>query len=103
MVGGNTILKYTQPKAWRAWPMISLKFWVLTIDYRGNIIWPTRWEPDAKKLLSELARRKVVPMLAHEQYPLRSDFCTSPGVSSAVATPDTPLLPAPTVPTLLLQ
>ena len=103
MVGGNVVLTYIQPKAWRAWPTIKLKFFVLTVDYQGNIIWPTVWDANARALLTELARRKVVALKAHPDFPIRDDFCETPGASSAVATAQTPALPAPAPPPLLLH
>ena len=43
MVGGNLVMKFTEPKKYRAWPTITLKFWVLTVDYRGNVLWAERF------------------------------------------------------------
>ena len=66
MVGANLVLKYVEPRNHRWWPTLTLKFWVLTVDHHGNIIWPTKWEPTAERLLAELARRKVVFFLENK-------------------------------------
>ena len=106
MVGGNVTVKATVPTRWRAWPTITLKFFLLTVDFRGNILWPTDWDPSAKALLAELARRKVLAFKADSSYPIREDFSESPGTTSAVATSQAnPPLPPPTMTAapLLLQ
>ena len=38
MVGGNVTVKALIPTRWRAWPTVTLKFWILTGDHRGNIL-----------------------------------------------------------------
>ena len=97
MVGGNVTVKATVPRRWRAWPTITLKFFLLTVDWRGNILWPTQWEASAKALLTELARRKVLAFKADASYPIRQDFSETPGTTSAIVTRDAnPPLPPPT-------
>ena len=83
MVAGNMNVKYTQPRSWRAWPTMTLKFFVLTVDHQGSMIYPTVYSPTAEKLLAELARRKVEAFKADEAYPIREDFCDVPGASSS--------------------
>jgi len=100
MVGGNVVVKALVPRGWRSWPTITLKFWILTVDYQGNILWPTQWDQDACNLLKELARRKVSAFKADSSYPIRADFWDTPGVTSAVLSKDnSPPLPAPLVTT----
>ena len=103
MVGGNLILKYSEPRNHRWWPTLTLKFWVLTVDHHGNILWPTKWEPNSEKLLAELARRKVEFFKQNKDlYPIRDDFSVTPGISSALVTKENnPAIPPPTAPLLL--
>lgn len=104
MVGGNCTIKLIRPKNWASWPMLTLKFWVITIDYEGNMLFPTAWSPISQRLLKELARRKVDMFLqAQHLFPIRPDFCTTPGVSARVLTDldNDQLLPSPSVPLLM--
>ena len=98
MVGGNVTFYATVPNGWKSWPRVTLKFFVLTVDCRGNILWPTKWSEASTKLLKEMARRKVEAFLADDAYPIRPDFNTSPGQSSSVLTKESaaPALPPPT-------
>ena len=99
MVGGNVVVKGVVPKRWRAWPTLTLKFFMLTVDHRGNILWPTNWEPGARTLLKELARRKIEAFKADASYPIRPDFCDTPGAtSSLLSRENAPRLPAPLPP-----
>ena len=97
MVGGNVVMKFVEPRRHARWPTLTLKFWVLTVDFRGNIIWPTEFSSDNKKLLTELVRRKTEFFLQHPEYPLRTDFSRTPGTSSCLLAKGTPPphLPAP--------
>ena len=101
MVGGNLILKYSEPKNNRWWPSLTLRYWVLTVDWRGNMLFPTNWSPNAEILLKELARRKIkIFWEDQEHYPIRANFCTTPGISSAITSKDNnPSIPVPTAPT----
>ena len=97
MVGGNVIMKFVEPLRYARWPTLTLKFWVVTVDFRGNIIWPTAFSSDTEKLLAELARRKIEFFLNHPQYPIRADFSRTPGTSSShlVEGTTSPQLPTP--------
>ena len=97
MVGGNLVIKFIEPKHDRWWPTLTLKFWVLTIDHRGNVLFPTKWDSDSQKLLCELARRKVEFFLQHQQeYPIRADFHRQPGTSTSLLSKEnTPEIPRP--------
>lgn len=104
MVGGNCTIKFMRPKNWRSWPVLTLKFWVITVDYLGNMLFPTTWSPVSQRLLKELARRKVIMFLQSPNlFPIRPDFCTTPGVTSRVLSDlDTnSLLPSPSIPLLM--
>ena len=96
MVGGNVTFKATVPHHWKGWLRVTLKFFVLTVDWQGHILWPTRWTDTATRLLKELARRKVEAFKADSAFPIRPDFSPSPGVSSAVVTKETAIVPLPT-------
>ena len=50
MVGGNLVVKAVVPKKWRAWPTLTLKFFVMSVDFQGNIHWPTQWDDTATAL-----------------------------------------------------
>ena len=86
MIGGNMIIKYRVPRNWRTWPTLTMKFFVLTVDYHGNVIFPTEWDLNARLLLTELARRKVEAFKADKAYPIREDFSDTPGGFSSVVT-----------------
>ena len=103
MVGGNMILKYVEPRNHQWWPTLTLKFWVLTVDHVGNILWPTKWDGNSQRLLAELARRKVDFFLQNQElYPIRADFSRNPGTLSALVTRENnPSIPLPTAPLLL--
>ena len=94
-------MKYVQSHRYARWPTLTLKWWVLTVDFRGNIIWPTKFSPETKALLTELARRKVQFFLEHmDQYPIRADFSRTPGSSSTQLEDgiDSPQIPSPQTP-----
>ena len=106
MIGGNMTIVYRQPRNWRAWPTLTLKFFVLTADFQGHLLFPTEWAPASKRLLVELARRKVAAFKADNSYPIREDFCDEPGHTSSTTVTDanyTALvqLPPPQAPLLL--
>ena len=102
MVGGNVTVKALVPTRWRAWPTVILKFWILTVDHRGNILWPTNWSQDARDLLKEMAKRKVAAFKADASYPIRADFCDTPGAfSSVLSKENSPRLDPPTTPLAL--
>ena len=86
MIGGNCIVRYRQPRSWGGWPTLTMKFWVLTVDHQGGILWPTSWSANSRALLTELARRKVEAFVNDPKYPIAQTFCRTPGASSRMLT-----------------
>ena len=95
------IVKYTQPKRWASWPILTIKFWVITVTPTGAMLLPTLWDADSIRLLSVLAARKVRFFLDSAEHPIRSDFNLNPRPASSqiVTAQNNPIVQ----PLLLLQ
>ena len=72
MVAGVTKVIYTEPKNYKGWPTMILRFFVLTMSHRGDISWPAKFTKEARALLRKQIRGKVESMLADPQYPIHS-------------------------------
>ena len=70
MVAGSLLISYIVPKRRMAFPILTLRYYVLTVDHNGNITWPTNFNTMAKGLLRKLARQKIDLMLKDEEYPI---------------------------------
>ena len=72
MVAGVTKVIYTEPKNYKGWPTLILRFFVLTMSHRGDITWPAKFTKEARALLRKQIRGKVESMLADPEYPIHS-------------------------------
>ena len=69
LVAGNLVVEFCEPKRWASIPMLTLRFFVITMDHKGHIEWPCRFTDRARGLLRKLARMKVQAMLESPEYP----------------------------------
>ena len=70
MAAGCTVIEYKVPKRWRAMPTITVRFFSLTINHRGEFVWPAKFSDKSRALLKKLARQKLQAMLDDPEYPI---------------------------------
>ena len=58
--------------------MLTLRFFVLTMDHRGRITWPAKFPERSRALMRKLAGIKLQAMLDSPDYP------THPAMASAL-------------------
>ena len=69
-VCGNVVIEFREPKGLRSMPRLTIKFFVLSMDAQGNIIWPVDFDTRSKAALRKQARALLERMLADPQYPV---------------------------------
>jgi hypothetical protein len=74
MVAGKTIIEYLVPKRWRAMPVMTLRFFCLTINHLGEFVWPAKFTDRSRALLKKLARQKNQAMLDSPEYPIHPEM-----------------------------
>ena len=74
MVCGNVIIEYTEPRKLRAMPTLRLRFFVLSMDKDGNIVWPTNFPDQTRACLRKQARTLLSKMMDDPAYPVDPRF-----------------------------
>ena len=70
MACGNILLNMRVPRRLEGMPTVELLFFVLTMNHKGEIIWPTNFEPRTRAALRNQARALLTKMLADPLYPI---------------------------------
>ena len=70
MVAGNVLIRYQEPKFLKAMPRLTLKFFVLSMDLKGHILWPTNFAPKSKAALRRQARHHLLALLKNPNCPV---------------------------------
>ena len=110
MVAGSCVVEYKVPKRWKAMPVLTMRFFSLTVNHLGQFVWPAKFSDTSRALLKKLARIKIQAMLDDPEYPIHegmrkalkdttsSDSVPLPGgcgAGRAAAAGGTRLLPLP--------
>ena len=69
-VAGNVVITYKEPKAYRAMPTLTLRFFVFSMDEKGHVEWPANFTNNSKALLRKLGRNNLRKMLDSAEYPV---------------------------------
>ena len=70
MVAGSCVVEFKVPKRWEAMPVLTMRFFSLTVNHLGQFVWPAKFSDASRALLKKLARIKIQKMLDDPEYPI---------------------------------
>ena len=74
MACGNVLLNFKEPVDCARAPTLSISFFVMTMDEKGHILWPTVFGQKSRAMLRKRAREHLLRMLEDPAYPV-DDSC----------------------------
>jgi hypothetical protein len=70
MVAGSCVVEFKVPKRWKAMPVLTMRFFSLTVNHLGQFVWPAKFSDTSRALLKKLARIKIQAMLDDPEVPI---------------------------------
>ena len=72
MVAGCCVVEMRVPKRWKAMPVLTMRFFSLTVNHLGQFVWPAKFSDTSRALLKKLARIKIRAMLDDQDFPIHN-------------------------------